>query len=425
MAYKTNISNTTERRRAQIRALQDEFTTFSWGGVNAWDAFGAFIINENKGSLKFYNGPGFSNEYTKPQFDSGGGHLQGVNFSKQTISFTIGVYWFSIEEYRKLLNWLSPMKIDYLTFGFDSKYRYDVKLSKIGDSTRWIVGKENGEPRYYTELSLTFEVQGEPCAKGVHPYEFKGSNGSVNWDFSRIDADRPNVALGVATLYKEDSTSFVKSDLETPIRVSFKINLAQDITESNYFDNENSFVAIGEFVDDSLELNTLASQFSDSGDEILLITSLENLPTKYLINLSVKYSYVDEENKQQLQQYNLIEMVLQNLTFFREEGKSLQFTYHSETGLVFLSTTDENPSLLSLQTYSDTNDFLVETLHTNKFMLPGEFQFENFYENGEISFELTFEKQRLEGTEWAVKTINSNVYNQPINIECYPRTNII
>jgi hypothetical protein len=136
MAYKTKISNITSQRRQQIKALQDEFTTFSWGGVDAFDAFGAFIINDKKGSLKFYNGPGFSNEYATPQFDNASGHLQGVSFKRQTIDFTIGVYWFSIEDYRKLLKWLDPLKVDYLQFGFSPNYRYDVKLAKRADTTR-------------------------------------------------------------------------------------------------------------------------------------------------------------------------------------------------------------------------------------------------------------------------------------------------
>ena len=43
-----------------------------------------------------------------------------------------------------------------------------VKLSKIGDSTRYIVGRnENNEPCYYSELNLTFEVQGEACARAI------------------------------------------------------------------------------------------------------------------------------------------------------------------------------------------------------------------------------------------------------------------
>jgi hypothetical protein len=92
MALKTKISNITSQRRQQIKALQDEFTTFSWGGDDAFENFGAFIINDKKGSLKFYNGASFSNEYTSPQFGENGGYLQGVTFKQQTIDFTIGVY---------------------------------------------------------------------------------------------------------------------------------------------------------------------------------------------------------------------------------------------------------------------------------------------------------------------------------------------
>ena len=166
------ISEKTKQKRQQIKSLQDEFMTFSWGGYDAFENFGAFIINDKNGSLKFYNGPGFSNEYSKPQFDNSGGDLQGVNFNKQTISFTIGVYWINIKQYRLMLNWLNPLEVDYLIFGFNPDYRYNVKLSKLGDSTKWIVGKEDGEPMYYTEIPLTFEVQGTPCAKGVNSYEF-------------------------------------------------------------------------------------------------------------------------------------------------------------------------------------------------------------------------------------------------------------
>ena len=67
------LSEITKNKRRQIKTLQDDFMTFSWGGYDAFENFGAFILNDKKGSLKFYNGPSFSKEYTKPQFDSGGG----------------------------------------------------------------------------------------------------------------------------------------------------------------------------------------------------------------------------------------------------------------------------------------------------------------------------------------------------------------
>lgn len=378
----TKLNTIAKNKKAQFKALQDEFTSFSWGGVDAWDAFGAFIINDKRGSLKFYNGPGFSNEYTKPQFDLGGGQLQGVNFNKQTISFTIGVYWFSIEDYRKLLYWLNPMKIDYLTFGFNPKYRYDVKLSNISDSTKWVIGKENGENRYYTELSLTFELQGTPCAKGIHPYEFKRETNNDSdkdyWIFTGEDGGIRSEVVLVKT------NEMIKSDLETPVKISFKLNLQRDEFQSN--------------PEDSI---------------------------KYHITLKAIHGS---------ESISLVELGLQNLTLFEDEDKSLSFTYYSETGLVFLETSDNIPSLLSLQTYADTKDFLVETLYTSKFMLPGEFQYPGFYnddnDDNKTAFELYIQKYYLNEGTWQIVSFSgdngykSDVHKQLINIECYPRTNI-
>ena len=178
--------------------------------------FGVFIINDKKGSLKFYNGPGFSNEYSKPQFNNNGGDLVGVNFNRQTISFTVGVYWISVEKYRELMNCLDPLVTDYIIFDFEPRYRYNVKLSKIGDSTRWIVGYENGEPRYYTELSLTFDLQGDSCAKGVHSYEDNRSTGS----------NSSEVIITIDTTKKE----FFESDLDTPFTISLPFLLAKEDT---------------------------------------------------------------------------------------------------------------------------------------------------------------------------------------------------
>lgn len=156
--YITNTQN----KREQLRARLDRFATFSWDGKDAWD-FGAFIINENREGLKFYNGPSFSNEYTSPQF----GHnkqLMGVNFEQQKINFKIGVYWISEEDYRKFVYWLNPLVIGNLRFDFEPNWFYLVKLAGVQDSKRVVVGYENNSPRYYTEMELSFEIQGEPCA---------------------------------------------------------------------------------------------------------------------------------------------------------------------------------------------------------------------------------------------------------------------
>jgi hypothetical protein len=66
------------------------------------DEFGAFIVG-GKDALKFYNGSSFSNKYITTQFQSNNTTLESVEFKTMTVSFTMGVYWFTIEEYRKIL----------------------------------------------------------------------------------------------------------------------------------------------------------------------------------------------------------------------------------------------------------------------------------------------------------------------------------
>lgn len=47
-----------------------------------------------------------------------------------------------------------------------------VKVAKLGDSTRHILGRDNkGEYRYYTEIKLSFEVQGASCLYSTVPYQ--------------------------------------------------------------------------------------------------------------------------------------------------------------------------------------------------------------------------------------------------------------
>ena len=169
----------TEQKRKELKRILDSFSTFQLGGTqDMFDKYGIFIIDSGNSGLKFYNGPSFSNEYSSPQFNKNRGSLLGVNFNGLNITFVCGVYWFSIEEYSKLLEELNPLKTTYLVFDFNKDYRYNVKLAKCDNSTRYVIGYEKNlesnkeEPRYYTELSLSFDIQGDACAIGTHPYEF-------------------------------------------------------------------------------------------------------------------------------------------------------------------------------------------------------------------------------------------------------------
>ena len=223
------LSPRTVQERGRIKWGIDDFASFTWRGVNAFDVFGAFIIN-NKNSLKFYNGPTFTNEYTKPQFETAAGQLTGVTFAIQKIDFTIGVYWISEEDYRQLIYWLHPYEINTLTFGFEPNYYYQVKLASVDNGTRYIVGSEDGKYMYYTEMKLTFELQGAPVAYGNLPFDFNEYIDTEKPDDSGtgISRNKNQIACYSAVAGHNPGDSYKdnrNSDLETPFIIESVINL--------------------------------------------------------------------------------------------------------------------------------------------------------------------------------------------------------
>lgn len=370
-----SISDETKKRRSQIKNLMDEFMDFQWQGYSAFENFGAFIINDKKGSLKFYNGPGFSNEYSKPQFEQNCGELMGVNFNRQTISFTIGVYWISVEHYRHLINWLDPLTTSYILFDFEPNYRYNVKLSKIGDSTRWIVGRENGKPMYYTELQLTFELQGAQCAKGMYSYEWyngRTENAEKNkWWYNN----------GKYELKILQTPEFIESDLKTPFILNLNLRYNPEERTTDY---------------DNLELfaDYVYNIIGDNGQEV---EHHENIP---LLSVSLGDLVVEDNSV----------------------GLDFDITYDSEVGLLYLSTGDRKKLLTSLTT-TDTGVRIVKSYAVNKFYIPGKFEWSFNYSNFKLELKWT------RGTNAVTTRINNSgeVLEGILNtsIECYPRTNII
>ena len=406
------ISEKTKQKRQQIKSLQDEFMTFSWGGYDAFENFGAFIINDKNGSLKFYNGPGFSNEYSKPQFDNSGGDLQGVNFNKQTISFTIGVYWFNIKQYRLMLNWLNPLEVDYLIFGFNPDYRYNVKLSKLGDSTKWIVGKEDGEPMYYTEIPLTFEVQGTPCAKGVNSYEF------VKWVCSNSDtAEEDKENNLVTSLSNYSSKELIESDLPTPLDISLSFILKDTLDNGSTSESNNGSTSESEsnrgknyiyHVELNAELHNnkiINGTPSDNYESILLFSAeFQNLTIMPITTQNT------ETNSQSM------------LT----KPLSLNIRYNSEVGLLFLTYGNSNEKILSLLNLNDTGEKIINNYTVNKFSLPGRFAYPDF-DTKNLRLKLSVWKYKsATNKRFAVSTeFFNNIIGSKPNIVCYPRTNIL
>ena len=197
----------------KVEPLLDNYAKFYWDD-EPMTKYHAFIINEKKGSLKFYNGPSFSNNYTKPQFESASTRFSGVTFNTQQITFTIAVYAVTIEEYRQLIYKLHPYTIANLMFCFDEKWRYIVKLAKREDSTRYIIGKNSdNKDLYYTELKLTFEIQGDAVAHSVTELDYTVSKGTDTQGTSKV-----------ITFEKNGTGIFSKSDLETPFLLTFNVS---------------------------------------------------------------------------------------------------------------------------------------------------------------------------------------------------------
>lgn len=246
-----SVRTITERNR--FAAQLDDFATFYWANTDMFANFGAFIINEKKGSLKLYNGPSFKNNYSKPQFQDGYTNLTGVTFDTQTISFTVGVWWISIEDYRILINFLHPYEVNMLCFGFEKTYGYFCKLQSIKDSTRYIVGTENhvddvatdslsnsrlnsgntSGARYYTELQLTFELIGAQCAKEIESICLPsvGNNSSSHYGATWTwDPNNPNtISLNFGS--PVINSNFI-SDLDYPFEIKLPHLYLNDLTEN-------------------------------------------------------------------------------------------------------------------------------------------------------------------------------------------------
>lgn len=191
MSYKTNL---TQDKRNLLKSQLDDFATFQWRGHDMFEDFGCFIINDKNGSLKFYNGPSFTNQYAKAQFSSASNSLLGVEFKQQTIPMKVGLYWFTIEEYQQFLDCIGPYHVNYITFNFDDQYGYLVKSGKIGDSVKHIIGTDaDGNKRYYTELDLTWEVVGDACVRSNLAYEYQATNtsstNSCQWEIAKYPQD--------------------------------------------------------------------------------------------------------------------------------------------------------------------------------------------------------------------------------------------
>lgn len=372
----THINNSTSARRAALANRLDKFCTFSWNGVDAWEQFGCFIINE-KNSLKFYNGPSFSNSYTSPMFTDEAGALTGLKFSTQSISFTVGVYWITEEEYRKFIHWLNPYAVGALAFSFEPYWTYNVKLSDMKDSTRYPIGKdENGKDTYYTEMSLTFEIQGQPCAIRSTPYV---------WQVTSSTANRINLSLN-PQYDGVEGTGNVDSDLPTGFEIKMPIHL-------NVIKSDTLTISIKRKL---MELNKTNPDAS--------------------LDLILKYK-VDEKTS-----YELLNLRLFHLSYMIEDANATEFnfdiSYDSVNGLCQLTVGGTTKLLTRIESLSN-GERLVKSMNCAQFQFPGKFDQSDFDRN-KIELELSVGGDVLKYIEMPIKADEVKT-----NINMSAKTNLI
>lgn len=370
-------SNLAVKPRELLKKQMDDFATFVWRGVKSFDKYGAFIIN-NKNSLKFYNGPSFTNEYSKPKFSSTGSNLTGISFSTQTISFQVGAYWLTEAEYREFINWLNPYEISYLGFDFEDKYDYLVKLSKIGDSTRYVVGRnENNEPCYYTELNLTFEVQGEACARARYGYEF---------DITQKQDDLNTLQAKI----KNNIPEYITSDLNFP----FVLDASLIATI-----NSSPKIQVALIEKDTDHKDTLFSVNFQNLDQISSWTNNGNfiqqneIEQTYFANSDTT---VDQPEDTQVGQI------------------ALNIRYDSESSLLFLRVGEQTEQIISLVSYHGKK--IIKDFQSFKCKLPGRFSKSSLIED-------KYSKYIIE-----IKIIDATFptnNNDAVHITAYARTNLI
>ena len=370
----TQINNSTSARRAALANRLDKFCTFSWNGVDAWEQFGCFIINE-KNSLKFYNGPSFSNSYTSPMFTDEAGALTGLKFSTQSIAFTVGVYWITEEEYRKFIHWLNPYAVGALAFSFEPYWTYNVKLSGMKDSTRYPIGKdENGKDTYYTEMSLTFEIQGQPCAIRSTPYV---------WQVTSSTANRINLSLN-PQYDGVEGTGNVDSDLPTGFEIKMPIHL-------NVIKSDTLTTSI------KRKLMELNESNPDASLDLIL---------KYKVNATTSYE--------------LLNLRLFHLSYMIEDANATEFnfdiSYDSVNGLCQLTVGDTTKLLTRIESLSN-GERLVKSMNCAQFQFPGKFDQPDFDRN-KIDLELSVNGDVLKYIEMPIKA-------DEVKINMSAKTNLI
>lgn len=290
----------------------DKYATFKWRtpNANSYELFGAFILNGGD-DLKWVNAAEFEDQYSESLYQD---HrtLLGVTSKSKKISFDIGVYAITLTQYKELVAWLDPYIISQLIFDYDSNWYYDVKISEITESKKYVIDYDGEEPLYYAELTITFETQNEGYTTCLNSWE-QTSVLPFTSDDTTNNTDTSNLVLN-------NFYSFIGTPSELDHPCSITINLTTDSNPSIKHE----------------------------------ITCKAYLLKSTVVNGEIVYQVV---RKSETNLFNVE---------FSNENQNISFTYNSERGLLLYGN-----QLLTLQTVNEKGSSIVSGYNCYQFVFPG------------------------------------------------------
>lgn len=133
--------------------FRDEYTNFSFNELES-ENFKVWITNKN--DLKRNMSPNFSDKFNTPTGSQIRYH-EGTTIDKQDFKLSCAAIDVTLNEWRAITEWLSPLKQGKLRFEWNDNYYYMVKISKAPSGTMFMKGRvDNVMGQLYV---ITFDLE--------------------------------------------------------------------------------------------------------------------------------------------------------------------------------------------------------------------------------------------------------------------------
>lgn len=183
--------------------FRDEYTNFSFNELES-ENFKVWITN--KEDLKRNMSPNFSDKFNTPT----GGQIryhEGTTIDKQDFKLSCAAINVTLNEWRAITEWLSPLKSGKLRFEWNDKYYYMVKVSKAPSGTMFMKGAIDNimGQLYIITFDLEFTTVHDWAALGN--YAEQNSINSINTSIYNNEYYIPSVIMRDKYIYRTDLTS--------------------------------------------------------------------------------------------------------------------------------------------------------------------------------------------------------------------------